>query len=293
MGISLAEGTSIIQLPLLPWYSYVRMGAVIETFDYVRRRMHDPDLGTLVTALLESPQMQALWHVKDRGMPVFAHTVDVALLCLERLPQARETSPSLNIKVVTVGSLLHDLSKASARESRVQSHSQIMSCYPELAAAEAQQVLREAMDRAGQDLSAVEVEGVLHVVVSHHGPWGKIPPRTEEAKLVHACDLYSAINHRLAPVDANDILPHLDQGRKWSVIAALLGVGTAVLRQRIKDACQAELVDDWNELLRIWRRRGSVLVGSEERVQQLEGVRFALRCAHEVPDSILQAIGSL
>ena len=247
--------------------------------------MRDYPLEALVAALVDSPQMRALWLVKDRGVPVFAHTVDVALLCLERFPEAREYDPSLNLRVVILGSLLHDLSKATARETSLRSHSRVMSQHPDLAAAEAHFLLQQILNQTRCDLPASEVDGILHVVVSHHGPWGMVLPKTTEARLVHSCDLYSALHHRLAPVDANDILPHLDQGRKLSAVAALLGVGVSVLRQRLRDACHVQKVDGLEELLRVWRRRGYVVVGDEHRVRQLERVRFALRSAREAPDS--------
>lgn len=263
------------------------------TLQYVGVAMYDPDLERLVATLVGLPQMQALWLVKDRGMPVFAHTVDVTMLCLERIAQGEAVAPSLDVRVVALGSLMHDLSKASARLAGVQSHSHIMSHYPELAAAEAVSVLNEALARAGLALPERQIEGITHVVVSHHGPWGRVRPQTPEARLVHSCDLYSAMNHRLAPIDANDILPHLDLGRRWSTTSALLGVGIAVLRQRINDACQAEAVEDWKELLRIWRQHGRVRVGDSDRVRQLERVRFVLRSAREVPDSVLRVLASL
>jgi hypothetical protein len=255
--------------------------------------MRDDSLEALVAALLELPQMQALWHVKDRGMPVFAHTVDVALLCLERFPETRDYDPAVSLRIVVLGSLLHDLSKVSGRETALGSHSRIMSYYPDLAATEARFVLREALARTESELADDEVEGILHVVVSHHGPWGKVHPQTTEARLVHSCDLYSAMHHRFAPIDANDILPHLEQGRKLSVVSALLGVGVSVLRQRLRDACLVERVDEWQDLLDVWRRRGFVVIGDSERVRQLERVRFALDSAREVPDSIFRVIAAL
>lgn len=255
--------------------------------------MRDPDLEALISTLLISPSMQALWLVKDRGMPVFAHTVDVTLLCFNGLAEACEIGSTLDVTVVTLGSLLHDLSKASAREAGLRSHSDIMSHYPELAASEARNVLESALEQLGRELPPRQIEAILHVVVSHHGPWGRVRPQTAEARLVHRCDLYSAMNHRLAPVDANDILPHLDQGRNWSAVSAIVGVGTAVLRQRINEACRAELVDSWSDLLRVWRRRGRVRIGTVERVRQLERVRFALQAAREVPESIIRAMDCL
>ena len=252
--------------------------------------MDDPGLEKLINVLLDSPQMQALWTVRDRGMPVFAHTVDVALLALERTSALHQQTSEVSARVITVGSLLHDLTKATAKQTPLRSHSRIMSICPELAADKAIEVLKAALDRTGQRFSQNELENIVHVVISHHGPWGRVQPATPEAKLVHQCDLYSALYHRIAPIDANDILPHLEQGRNWRAISALLGVGTTVLKQRIEDACVAEAVDDWPALLHIWKRRGYVLAGCSERRRQLQRAKLLLHSAQRASECIMKAI---
>ena len=247
-------------------------------------------LESLITAIVASPKFQALWHIRDRGMPVFVHTVDVVLLCLDNYPEWHERSPTLDLKAVTVGGLLHDLSKLSARESGVRSHSEIMSFAPIDAIKEAMDVLDEARLSTGVGLSEEDVDHVWHIVASHHGRWGKIQPRTPEAALVHECDLYSAMHHRCYPVDANDILPILHGGCRLSAAASRLGVGTSVVQMRLKEACRMEHVGDWTGLLEVWNRRGYVVCGTLDRMRNMERVKTLMTLAAEAPTPILEAL---
>ncbi|MCL5960923.1 MAG: HD domain-containing protein [Chloroflexi bacterium] len=223
-------------------------------------------------------------------MPVFVHTIDVTLLCLEAYPEWRERHPALSLEAITIGSLLHDLNKVSARRAHLRSHSEIMSTDPIEAVKEAVEVLDRVQLEARIRYERDMLEHIWHIVVSHHGRFGKIAPATPEAALVHQCDLYSATYHRCAPVDANDILPLYDAGCKCSAIAAKLGVGTSVVRSRLSDACKAERCQDWVALRDIWRQRGSVLVGPLERINQMEQVKTLIRLANESPQPIVEAI---
>lgn len=247
-------------------------------------------LGVLVTHLMASPKMKSLWRVSDRGVPVFVHTVDVTLLCLESFPEWRERASGLSLEAITIGSLLHDLSKASARENGTVSHSYLMSNAPEEAVREAMDVLDEAQVAAGVSISPDLADHIWHIVASHHGRWGKIMPSTPEALLVHQMDYHSATHNRCSPVDANDILPLVRQGHKGTTIAARLGVGASVVRSRLKEACRAEGVRDWVDLLRIWEDRGYVICGSSERMAQVERVRNIMRLAIQAPRPIIDAI---
>src|SRR5947209_1284461 len=92
-------------------------------------------------AILESTRVLELWEIADRGMPVYAHTIDVGLLCLAAIPELVESFPYLHVDAILIGVLLHDLSKLSARRWRAQSHSQIMSEDPTIAVGEALDVL--------------------------------------------------------------------------------------------------------------------------------------------------------
>ncbi|MCL4459725.1 MAG: HD domain-containing protein [Chloroflexi bacterium] len=252
--------------------------------------MTSEELSYFVEELFASPQMQSLWEIKDRGMPVFAHTIDVALLCLEAFPEWREKFPTMDLTVVIVGSLLHDLSKVAARRSKTTTHSQIMSSEPTQAVAEAIDLLEKIQLRTGILLTLGELDHIWHIIASHHGTWGKVSPWTPEAALVHQCDYLSATQHRVAPVDANDIVPLLEEGLSLKTIAAQLDVSTSVVYQRLKEACRAERVDDGRELRRRWQERGFVLTGSLGRMRQLERARHIVKRAREAPRCIVEVI---
>ena len=221
---------------------------------------------------------------------MFVHTIDVTLLCLEAYPEWRERFGSLNLDAITIGSLLHDLNKVSARRTFARSHSEIMSTDPIEAVREAVEVLDRAQRETGVCLEHSVVDHVWHIVVSHHGRFGKIAPATPEAVLVHRCDLYSATHHRCAPVDANDILPLFSAGYRCSAIALKLGVGTSVVRKRLAEACRAERCTDIETLLDVWRSKGTVLTGPLERMRQMERVRALIQLAKECPLPVVEAI---
>jgi len=253
----------------------------------------EDELEAYLRALTSSPKMQSLWFVKDRGMPVFAHTVDVALLCLEAFPLWRERHRDLDLPAVVVGGLLHDLSKLTALQHPGRSHTQIMIAQPALAVEEAAGLLDEIAADQGLRLTPRRVEHVKHIVASHHGRWGMVRPRTPEALLVHRCDYYSAIHHRLAPVDANDILPLLSEGYRWQQVSARLGVGRAVVKARLQESCKAEYVRDWVDLMEVWRERGCVCAGSPDRLRQLARARLVIRLARQMPDCLMAEIRPL
>ena len=73
----------------------------------------------LVCALLETPGMRARWDADDRGMPVFVHSLDVALLALDRASR-------LDREVVALAALVHDASKAPFAPA-LQLHARIIS----------------------------------------------------------------------------------------------------------------------------------------------------------------------
>ncbi|MBI2953267.1 MAG: HD domain-containing protein [Chloroflexi bacterium] len=252
--------------------------------------MPNRKLEALVTHLVASPRVQSLWHISDRGVPVFVHTIDVTMLCLEKFPEWREKFPSFSLEATTIGSLLHDLSKASTRFSGQISHSALMSTAPDRAVREAMDVLDEAQSSAGFSLESEQIDHIWHIIASHHGRWGKVMPSTPEALLVHQMDYFSATYHRCSPVDANDILPFVRDGLKMVTVAARLGVGTSVVRDRLKEACRAEGVRDSRDLLKVWESRGSVVCGSLERMERVEYIRGLKELALQAPRPILEAI---
>lgn len=240
----------------------------------------------LIGAILLSPRMQRLWDAGDRGMPVFAHSIDVALLCLDRLEHRHD----LDRLATVVGALIHDASKLPDPRAEDRSHSWLMRTCPDVAADISLDILTAAERSSGVGLDDARRDHIHHIVASHHGQYGRELPRTEEARLVAACDQVSGTEHRLAPVDANDILPLLGEGYRWGRTAVLLGVGRDLVKKRLREACEAEGVRDWPDLLPIWRRNGTVRSGTPEMCRQIARARFVLRAARRVPDSILERL---
>ena len=268
--------------------------------------MNDEELSVFLHHLLHTPEMQSLWAIRDAGMPVFAHSVDVAMLALDAFWAWQEEHGPMQPLPVVLGSLVHDLSKASARRERQAwratqptnparrhyagppSHSTLMRYAPHQAVFEAADVLARVERDTGISLPVDDLEAVRHIVAAHHGPWGGVRPQTAEAALVHACDLYSSRHHRLSPWDANNLLPLLDQGHSLTRAAQLLGMSYGVARQRLAEACQAEWVDSVEELLLVWRRREYVVTGPEERQAERELARRLIAQARQAPDCLLE-----
>jgi hypothetical protein len=248
-----------------------------------------PQRDALITALLLSPRMQSLWDVRDRGVPVFAHSLDVALLCLDRL-RGRD---DLDATAVVLGALVHDYSKLPLEQLDGRSHSFLMRSDPDLAADASMELLAGGERKSGVVVDPERRAHVRHIVLSHHGQYGRVQPATAEARLVAECDFLSGTEHRLAPVDANDVLPLLAEGYRWREAAALLGVNRDLVKTRLREACEAESVREWVQLLPIWRRNGAVAAGTPRRQQQLARARLIFRLAREVPDCLLDRLNGV
>jgi len=244
----------------------------------------------VLRVLLGTPDVQSLWSVADRGMPVFAHSVDVALLCLDAYPEWKDRFPGFRLDVVLVAAVLHDLSKSSARRGEGRSHSHIMTHDPGLAVAEAVTVLEDAQAKAGAWFDAEGIDHVWHAIAAHHGRWGKVSPQTPEATLLHICDNHSGIQHRIAPVDANDILPLLHAGYRWTQAGEMLGVNRGIVKLRLDDACRAERLRSPSELMERWQERGFVVGGDADRVRQIERARFVVDFARRCPDALVDEV---
>ncbi len=245
-----------------------------------------------LSALLKTPQVQAMWNLRNAGVPVFVHTIDVAMLALDAFDDWQDRHGPLALMPTLVGALLHDLTKVTARATRGQpghvSHSTIMLLDPLAAVVEAKGALAIVSDETGIALNDAEMDMTSHIIMSHHGPWGSVAPRCPEAALVHSCDLYSARYYRQPPIDANDILQLLDTGLSRAAAARILGVTAQLVNKRLAEACRAEWLDSPDELLAVWRRRGYVVAGSEEAIAQRQHIRRRAEQAALAPQPILE-----
>ncbi len=244
----------------------------------------------LLHSLIQSRPIQTLWTVSDRGVPVFAHSMDVALLCLDGYADANDKIPGFRLDVVLLGAILHDLSKASARHGQGHSHSHIMTHNPSIAVAEALTVLDIAQNDAAVWLDREGIDHLWHVIAAHHGRWGMISPQTPEAWYLHDCDNYSATHHRIAPVDANDIIPLSEAGYSWTQIGEKLGINRSTVKTRFEDSCRAEGLRTPTELIARWREQGAVAIGDADRTRQIERARLVVEFARRCPVALVARV---
>jgi hypothetical protein len=247
----------------------------------------------LLTAVIESEPVQDLWNYADQGMPVFAHSMDVAALVVDRYPDWRERFPGFRLDVVLLGSILHDLTKASAKSIGFTSHSHIMEREPTVAVAAAGQVLDLAQAIVGVSLDGEGIDHLWHVIAAHHGPWGKVSPQTPEAALLYQCDNYSATHRRVAPFDANDVLALLADGHDVSAIARMLGVGRSLVKNRLKESTRASGLGSPVELLERWRDLGAVPIGDVSRMKQIEAAKAIVEFARACPLALVERVRPL
>jgi len=216
-------------------------------------------------------------------MPVFVHQLDVALLALERRLR------HLDVDAIVLGALVHDASKMP-RVADLRSHSLLMRTDPDAAADVSMELLADAEHRSGVGIDSALRDHVRHIVMSHHGQHGIVRPETAEARLIVACDFFSGTHHRLAPIDANDVLPLLAEGYKWKEAAALLGTGRELIKSRLREACDAEGVREWIELLPVWRSKGQVRIGTALQVRHMARAKLVTRLARQVPDCLIEQL---
>ena len=95
---------------------------------------------------MATPHVQGMWNIRNGGVPVFVHSVDVTMLALDSFEEWQERSGPMDLVATLVGALLHDLTKVTARQTKGQpthrSHSEIMLFDPLAAVVEAQAALR-------------------------------------------------------------------------------------------------------------------------------------------------------
>jgi hypothetical protein len=247
----------------------------------------------LLSTVIESSPVQDLWNYSDQGMPVFAHSMDVASLVVEAYPDWRDRYPGFRFDVVLLGSILHDLTKASARSIGYNSHSHIMEREPTVAVAAAGLVLDAARDAIGVFLDSEGIDHLWHVIAAHHGPWGKVSPQTPEAALLYQCDNYSATHRRVAPFDANDVLRLLDEGLELPAVANHLGVGRSLVKNRLKESIRASGVISTAALLDRWREQGIVPIGDVTRMKQIESAKALIEFARACPEALVASVRPL
>ncbi len=194
---------------------------------------------TFIKLLLLHPIVQKLKLVDDQGIEVSTHTYDVLKIVIEKIRNEfgglKNGAAELDFFAIVAGIIMHDSTKATIRLSNEKlSHSAIMTKKPDRVRKEAEKIMSDVEELSNINIREEIKRRIVHIVLSHHGRWGKIMPGTKEAVLVHKADKYSALYHRINPVGANQILKMKIEGMSDTEISEKLGCTLGIIRDRLK-----------------------------------------------------------
>ncbi|MDD7410752.1 HD domain-containing protein [Fusobacterium gastrosuis] len=228
-----------------------------------------------IDTLLNFQDVKDLELYEDQGVKVSTHTYDVLNITINKILEKYENfengAKKLDYFAITVGVIMHDISKSSIRRRDEElSHSQMMMKNPEYIIEEVQEVLGLIEKDAGVKILDNIKNNIIHIVLSHHGKWGKIQPETEEAEIVYVADMESAKYHRINPIQANDILKLALEGKNIEEIESELGCSATVIKDRIRRSKKEIKVATFAELLKIYEQRGRVPIGDKFFVLRAE-----------------------
>lgn len=221
-----------------------------------------------IEALLKFEDVKNLELCEDQGVKVSAHTYDVLDIALDKIKSKYKTFEVAKEKIsffdLTIGIIIHDVSKSSIRRKDEElSHSQMMKKNPEYITQEVEEVLEIIENKVGFKIKEKRKNGIVHIVLSHHGKWGKIQPKSREAKIVYMADMESAKYHRINPLNANDILKLTAKGLSIEEIEKELDCSATVIKDRIKRSKKVLKLYTLAELLEVYKKKGSVPIGDE------------------------------
>lgn len=228
-----------------------------------------------IDLLLNFQDIKDLELYEDQGVKVSAHTYDVLSISLNKILERYKTFKKAKKKIdffaITVGVIIHDISKSSIRRKDENlSHSQMMIKNPDYIVAEVYEVLEIIETQVESKINDRIKQNIAHIVLSHHGKWGKIQPETIEAEIVYEADMESAKYHRINPIQANDILRLSVRGKSLKEIEKILNCSVAVIKDRIKRAKKAMNLRTFSELYEKFLEDGKVEIGDDFFSQRVE-----------------------
>lgn len=219
-----------------------------------------------INILVNSEMVEELENYDDQGVKVSAHTYDVLKVSIDEIKRDyqsfEEAKRFVDFFAIIVGVIIHDLSKGSIRKtSETMSHSQMMLKRPEYIMKESEVFLESIEEKLGVKIKENIKKNITHIVVSHHGRWGKVMPNTREAHIVHRADMYSAKYHRINPIEANEILEALSEGQNIVEISKTFMCTTGVIKDRLKRAKQELRLKTTKHLLNYYKKNKKVPIG--------------------------------
>ena len=219
-----------------------------------------------INVLVNNDMVGELENHDDQGVKVSAHTYDVLKVSIDEIRRDYsdfdEAKRFIDFFAIIVGVIIHDLSKGSIRKtSETMSHSQMMLKKPDYIIKEADFLLTEVENQTGVKIKESIRKNITHIVVSHHGRWGKIAPNTREAHIVHRADMYSAKYHRINPIGANEILEALCMGENLVEVSKRFMCTTGVIKDRLKRAKMELRLKNTKHLINYYKKTRKVPIG--------------------------------
>lgn len=230
--------------------------------------LQEDNIKIFVNGLLLHPIIQKLKLVDDKGISVSAHTYDVLQVAIKiikkKYKSLEEAQEEIDFFSIVAGVILHDSTKATIRlNGEPTSHSVIMKHHPQYVEEEARLIIREVEAFTKLKVNEGHIEKIIHIVLSHHGQWGKVYPETKEARIVHDADKYSATYHRITPIGGKEIVKLMCDGFKKEEIIKMLGQTPGIIEDRLKRSKNQLGVKSNRELMTYYRKNGYVPLGDE------------------------------
>jgi 23S rRNA maturation-related 3'-5' exoribonuclease YhaM len=221
-----------------------------------------------ISLLLENPMVKELEFYDDQGIKVSTHTYDVFRYTCKDIEKKFKSfelaTEKIDLFSIIIGIIIHDLSKVSIRQGKEElSHSQMMIKNPEYVIKESEKLLSEIENMMELKIKKNIMKKITHIVVSHHGKWGKVQPSSQEAHLVHKADEYSAKHHRINPVGADKILKLLAEGIQIPEIEKILKCTQGIIKDRLKKAKEELGLKSTKNLLTYYIKNKKVPLGSK------------------------------
>ena len=228
-----------------------------------------------IESLLDLNEVKDLEDYTDQGVKVSTHTYDVLKISIDEIKRDfysfEEAKKKVDFFSLIIGIIIHDLSKATLRKTEESvSHSQIMLKKPDFIIEESQKVLTMIENKINKVIKEKVRENIVHIVVSHHGRWGKIQPQTREANIVHRADVYSAKYHRINPIGADKIIELLIKGEKLEGIAKILNCTEGTVKNRLKRSKEQLKCKNIKQLIEYYKNNKEVPIGDHFFIQRVK-----------------------
>ena len=242
-----------------------------------------------IDILLEFPVIDQLKEIEDLGVSVTTHTYDVLEIAIRDLKKSykslKRANEELDLFAMLVGIIIHDTSKASIRATggdSVLSHSQVMLKKPDRIRKEAQGILKEMEEKTGLVLDHNTERKIVHIVLSHHGRWGRVSPSTKEALMVHKADEYSAKYHRINPIGADKIVELMAKGHSLDEIQEKLNITSGIIKDRLKRAKVELKLKNNKQLLSYYNANKKIIIGDEFFIKRIKETKSLIQKVNKI-----------